>query len=248
MQERQALAHWKRYLAIEADAPDAETVRKKIAAAEAKLDRHFAQRYGAVAEASLEAGRPRRALVMAERALLHRGDDRRAKQSAERAREALAEERGGLARSLSAPEKLPPANALERRLALASLVDLDVAAGARNRTAAEGEALMRAARAASRSNVRALRELASFSTATVQGERGHTGASFARLDAIARLDPERSKVARHAAALVTDPFQNPYGHWLRERARANEQTIAYRLFGPWPVDPATARSRRGSRI
>jgi hypothetical protein len=76
-----------------------------------------------------------------------------------------------------------------------------------------------------------LHDEAAYVDAIAEHEAGHEDSSWRAFDTLARKDPGTSNMARHAAALITDPWQHPYGSFLIERSRERRDSTVWFLFG-----------------
>jgi hypothetical protein len=76
-----------------------------------------------------------------------------------------------------------------------------------------------------------------FALATTQIERGAESESWERLDAVARREPDRSNMARHAAVLVFDSWQNPHQAFERELVRSRERAVSTEVLGRYASGP-----------
>ena len=75
--------------------------------------------------------------------------------------------------------------------------------------------------------------VAEFILALRQHESGYDANAWERLATIARISPDRDKMARHAQALLEDAWQNPFEAYERLERRANREELAWRLAGEW---------------
>jgi hypothetical protein len=219
LQRRQALAHWKQFLARYPDDPQHERVAARAADAQEDWQRTRRRRALAEAERALADGRPREALVLAERALRHAPEagDEDAEELQERA--ATEVRRLRAERRASVDFRLPEGNALlpegTRVFALA-LLDPVGDASAAAAAAADGP----------------LARESSFVHASALVRRD-AGAGFDALRELADHDPERDNMARHARALVADPVRNPYDTFVAARRRDRRTRALWVLFGPF---------------
>ena len=72
---------------------------------------------------------------------------------------------------------------------------------------------------------------AAFLRAIALHEKGYENQEWRQFDQLARQDPRESNMARHAAALMTDPWQNPYGFFLIEQSLQRRTAATWYLFG-----------------
>ena len=195
--ERQALGHWKSFVDRYPDAPEAATLLEGIDRAQGRWLDTQRRRNVRRAKQALEAGQPDLALAYAERALRYAPEDPAAARVRNEAEKRLAIEWENRRRSLEATAAAadPP---LERPLALALLVNDNNLAGAAQRLAEEARG-------------RPLADEAAFSSALAASDSGRERASWKQLRALAGGNPVESNMARHAAAWLNSPEQNPYG-------------------------------------
>jgi hypothetical protein len=205
LQRRQALAHWKEYLARHPDGPEAGEVALRVQRAQAAWNRTKRDRMMKVANRALDHDNARVALVYADRALRYSPEDADAAELRQLAEGLLAGQRAARERSLGSPDVVEADVAPPEASALAHALfepdgDVEAAAQALLADAPEGP----------------LADEARFALATAQGEAGHEIEMWDQLEDLAQADPTKSNMARHAEALVEDPLQNPYE--MHERA------------------------------
>ena len=221
LQRRQALAHWKTYLKRNPEGDQAGEVALRIQRAQAAWNRTQAQRMKKVAELALDKGDARVAAIYSDRALHYTPEDSDAAELRDESEELLVEEREREHRSVSDPigdsDEVVAADGAELARALLD-PERDASAAARALLAADPEG--------------PLADEARFSWALVQGEQGRESAMWEELEEIADLDPEESNMARHAAALVEDPYQNPLGAYEDARSQDRWNKTRWVLFGP----------------
>lgn len=256
LQERQALAHRKRYLAEHPDASDAPAVREKVESGQRDLDEMQAEHYALKAWEAFQAGEYWLAEMQATRALrIHPGDERAssALAIASLRRRQMDELLARSERSRSdAPDDLEPGalDAVPMRgtgLPLAGLLEAllassKVGAGSTLEDPPDAARVARERRRLYRliDEVRilqqadpegALADEAEYVLALAQHDLGFETRSWERLAALAHADPTRSNMGRHARALVQDPWQNTWGNFERQQRRAGQQQAGFRLFG-----------------
>lgn len=222
LQRRQALAHWKEYLERNPGAPEAEALRPRIQEAQARWLRTQRDRAVHVAEKALDVGEVRLALVYADRALRYQPEDRRASELRSEAATRLLEIRDLERRSVAAaPGGGPLEHAEEqRRLAHALLLPRgDVDAAARSLEDADPHG--------------SLVDEARFARALAAGDAGDDDAMWRRLEALAGASPERSNMARHAAALLGDPQVATYRAFRSARSGSRWARVRWVLLGPF---------------
>jgi hypothetical protein len=215
LERRQALAHWKEFLARYPDAPESADVAKDVAKAEVRWHQTRRQHALREAEAALERDRPREALVLADRALHHSPEHAgslRVRAQAEARLAALREaERRSVEFALPDGRELLPAGT--REVAIALLARGPAPVGARREEAIADEAR--------------------FAHAGWLAERGDEQAGFDALREIARGDPDTRSMVRHAEAELADPVRNPYDTFVRARWRDRRARALWVLIGPF---------------
>jgi hypothetical protein len=223
--ERQALAHWKRHLEAHPEEANDEMLRwvESFQARWLKLKR---KRNLEAAQVALERQRPALGFALAGRALDYAPEDEEAEQLRSRAEAALREQLGNRRRSLEATvEALPETSDLAARgFALALLLP-----GADLESAAHTYEEQRPASP--------LLDVARFARASLAREAGHESAMRTELRALAQLDPRRSFMARHAAALLASPDRNPYDAFLEARRSDRIARSSWMLLGPFAAGP-----------
>ncbi len=227
-QERQALAHRKRFLRLYPDAPESEKVRFQVMRDQADLTALFADRYNDAAETALESGKPRLAAATAKRALMQVGNDRRA---------------GGLLqRAETILDRIDEDRARSRGVDDARLDDLG-ADPERTREVAEAlwlgpdELLAAAVRFQRAHRDDELSDEAAYVMALARNDKGYEIRSWDDLRAIANLDARQSNMSRHASALVSNPWQNPYDTFRYEQVRGFREGLRHELLGQWSKGP-----------
>jgi hypothetical protein len=222
LQRRQALAHWKEFMARNPDAPEVEEILPRVQKSQARWLWTQRNRALRVSSKALELGKVRLALVYADRALRHVPEDRRAGELRDEAAERLLEIRSNQRRSLEAPEQDPVGDqpGATRALAVALLLpEADVAGAAR--------------RLADADPAGPLADEARFAEAVARGEAGDEDAMWQALEELAGADPERSNMARHAAALVANPNINTYGAFDAARRGNRWDRTKWVFLGPF---------------
>jgi hypothetical protein len=229
LRERQALGHWRTFLARYPDAPEAARVRERTEDLQAELDDMQGERFEDAAERAIEGEAPEIARLHAQRARLHDPDD---------------PDLPGLEREI---EELDAEDERARRAALTAdpavrLVDVDrdellvaIWLEPADRLA------MRLRRELSADPGGPLRDELGYALATTQIERGAESASWERLEAIARRDPARSNMARHASALLFDPWQNPHQAFRLALVRGRERAVSTEVLGSYATGPRYRR-------
>ncbi len=226
LQRRQALAHWKEFIARNPDAPEVEEIAPKVRQAQARWSVHQRNRALRVARRALAAGKVRLALVYSDRALRYLPEDGAASGVRDEAAERLLELRDGQRRSLEAApgEVVDVESSAQREIALALLSpDGDYAAAARRLAEADPEG--------------PLADEARFIQALALGEAGDEVGMWKELEELAELGPERSNMSRHAAALVNNPNINTWRAFSESRTRGGWERLRWVLMGPFYQGP-----------
>ncbi len=226
LRQRQALAHWKTYVAMHPDTPEAEELAAPVAAAEWRLQRTQRDRDLRVARRALDEDRYPLALVHADRALRRMPEDPEASKLRDAAGARLLESRARQRRSLESSPDLDPASDAEAQRALAVALlrpQGDVISAARATLAAHPRG--------------AIADEARFALAIAEGEQGREDSMWRGLEALASKSPRRSNMARHAAALVYDPDSNPYRAYRRARMANVLAHARWVLVGPFAGGP-----------
>ena len=248
--ERQALTLRKHFLDAHPQAEQAPKIRGQVETAQEDL--HATRRRQLLAHAgeAERSGQPRLARAYAQRAELEVPGDSQAQTIIARADKKIARQNRLRGRTLQA------ANATPDDLDLSS-EQLDHAALEPNMDAGLSRLALHRPTAVRRvseslllpdsdlfANARALREAdtenelgdeADFIQAIGSHEAGNEKLAWRQFDDVARRLPDRSNMARHATALVTDPWQNPYGSFLVEQARQRREETVWYLFGETAV-------------
>jgi hypothetical protein len=204
-----------------------------VAAAEWRWQRTQRDRDLRVAEQALDEDRYPLALVHADRALRRMPEDPKATQLRNAAGAGLLETREKQRRSLQSPPDLDPASdaAAQRALAVALLRPRgDIILAAREIEATQPRG--------------AIADEARYARAIALGELGQEDAMWKELEALASADPERSNMARHAAALVYDPESNPHRAFRRARVSHWAARAKWVLVGPFAGGPRERRLPR----
>lgn len=225
--ERQALSHWKRFVE---EHPEDEKVPEIVARIEQDQQRwNTLQRDRSVRQArrALEKDQPRVAYVLAERALHYRAEDpdaMRLREEAFRRIERWRDDRDRTDRAPDAPPPPPDENA--HRLAVSLL-----AGGDPIDALADAEALFDA------DPDGPLADEAFFVMGMAIGESGNKALMWRVFEELSTLDLGGSNMARHAAAAVENPYQNPYRAFDRARSRDRKNQASWVVFGPLANGP-----------
>jgi hypothetical protein len=214
--ERQALAHWKRFIEKEPNTPEASVLLERVDAAQVRWFRTQRDRNLRGARKALEGNDAPLAFALSERALRYAPEDREATRllrEAEERRSLWSENR---ARSVEASD----ADSTEQReLAVALLLP-------------DGPIQETATALLERNPDTALADEAAFALATLLGEAGRETPMWDRLEEITDLGDERSNMARHARAAVSSAEQNPYRAFRAARRAQTWTMLRWLFFGP----------------
>jgi hypothetical protein len=220
--ERQALAHWKRFVEEHPDSPRAPEIVDQIEAAQLRWHRTQRDRALRAARKALDDERWRPAAVWAERALRFAPEDGEATRIHARATREIEREWDLFERSLAAPEGSgggDPTAAAARDLAVAMLSsDGDLAAAAEAQLAADPAG--------------PFADEARFARATARAEAGAEVESWDELEAVAGLADPPANAARHADWAVENPDQNPYLAFTRARSADRDDRWRWVVLGP----------------
>jgi len=214
-QERQALVHWKTFLARNPDAAEAPAVAKKVERYDRLYRATRRKHYLEITEKALEHGQPRRALQYARLLLDTDPQDKRAQALFERAHGAQTRSQAWLEQSLRAPAR-PLAMELQpeiRARSLALLLDQPAPAP----SSARHDPLAR--------------EIA-FSEAGALLATGQETRAEKMLRKLASVSPKRSTMSRHAAALLDQPKLIPYLAFRDARSRDSWLKTRWLALGP----------------
>jgi len=226
--ERQALQHRRRFLRRHPDAPEAPALRRETQAQERERQQLLRDRELDAASSALAGGRSRRAALLARRAV---GRD----PEHERSQRLLAAAEAEVARRARRLEgSLRPRPEGLRDVELGP----DLARRAAEALWSDGVRAERALAALARADrTGALRDEVAYARATLQMEAGYEDASWERLGDLAARDRRSSNMARHAAVLRGNPWQDPYRAFLEARAAGRRRAAAHELLGRWSEGP-----------
>jgi len=241
--ERQALAHWKRFVEENPEAVQAAELLERLEAGQRRWLENESARSLRRARRALRAEDAARAAAHAERALRYAPDSRRARKLLAKARGAQARRAADLRRSLdAAPEASPTGADRPGRARPAEAGGADGAAPAQA-DAAEA-ALLRALLLPDGDIESAAHELllsaprgpradeARYALALAAAERGDESERWRNLRGLARQNPARSNMARHADALVNGAASNPYRAFRVAHRADQADRMRWLLFGP----------------
>lgn len=233
LRQRQALAHWRDFRRRHPDAAASQELADDVERAERKLARTFRNHDLRRARKALRAGDWMQAEEYARQALDHAPDD-------EKAEKVLAEARAGQREQ----ERLRQAT-LEAGLPGAAFPS-DAGLTHTGRELCEALLLPDTPPAELEREARALlderpdgylADEASFALALAEREEGHESAAWERLHDLADGDPARSNMARHARALLADPWSNAHEQFHALRWRGRRRWLAWLVFGRFTEGP-----------
>lgn len=220
LQRRQALAHWKEFVARYPNTPESVALRPRIESADRALNETRYDRMLAAAKRALEVGQTRLALVYADQALRLLPEDVAASELREEADQLLLEQRANRSRSVEGARQLAVASPPARRLSVELLIpDGEVATASRELLRADPNG--------------PLADEARFAGALARGEAGEEQAMWQELEDLADGDLGSSNMARHARALILDPESNPYAAFRTARSHDRKVRAKWVLLGPW---------------
>jgi hypothetical protein len=189
---------------------------------------------------------PRLAEIYAARAHREMPENRRPRALQERAHQQLAARRSRNRDSMQWDASPPDDLAIQPELLAVQVLDPALEANFSSlalfsptavRSAAEALLLPNSDLAYAAENLRAadpdgeLADEADFIEAIGEYEAGLEKRSWASFQDVARRDPAHSNMARHAAAVVNDSWQNPYGSFLHEKRRSIGRFWTFHLLG-----------------
>jgi len=225
VRERQALDHWRGFLERYPDAPEAASVRERANETQDDIDQMQRDRYAQAAERAFEYDQIFLARAHARRAKLHAADDADLDALTARIEQRAAEREDKRFAAMAAD---PDTELLDwDRLDLIRAVWLESPEPLGDRLYRE----------IARAPDSPLNDEFEFALATTQAERGAESAAWERLDTLAREDPTRSNMARHAAVLVFNPWQNPHHAFERELVRGRERAVSTEVLGHYALGP-----------
>jgi len=225
IRERQALRHWQRFLARYPNAPEAERVGERARELQRELDDMQYSRFTHGAELALERHQPQLARFHAERARLYAPSSDIQEELRATIAERTAEQDVLRTAALAAHANVPLADS--DRVELLEAVWLE----------SPQQLSSKLLRLRAREPESALSDEIEFALATAQIEQGAETASWERLNNLAHRDPAASNMARHAAAIVENPWQNPELAFHRQRVRGRERAVSTELFGNYASGP-----------
>ncbi|MBW2495500.1 MAG: hypothetical protein JRE43_12165 [Deltaproteobacteria bacterium] len=228
LQRRQALAHWKEFVARYPDAPEVAELEPLIERGDIKLAETLYTRAVRSAQRALDTNQTRQALVYADRALDYKPEDPVATALRDEADRRLVYERKQRSRSLEIAREMAPVSAGARQLSVAMLdPGGDVVTAANELLQAEPEG--------------PYSDEAHFAAAIALGERGEELQMWQALGEIAEEDADQSNMVRHARSLIGDPASNPYLAFSKARSQDRKNRAKWVLLGPWARGPADRR-------
>jgi len=241
--ERQALAHWKRFVEENPEAGLAAELLERLEAGQQRWLENESARSLRRARRALRAKDAARAAAHAERALRYAPNSQRARKLLAKARGAQAQRAADLRRSLGAAPAAGAAGA--DRAGRARPAETGGADGAAPAQADTAEAALlhalllpdgdieSAAHALLQSAPRGPRaDEARFALALDAAERGDESERWRILRGLARQNPGRSNMARHAEALLNSAASNPYRAFRVAHRADQADRMRWLLFGP----------------
>ena len=220
LQRRQALGHWKEFVARYPNAPETDELLPRIERADVALAETRYEQMMKIADRALEVDQPRLALVYADRALRLLPEDREAEAIREEADRRLLEQRANRRRSIEGVPQLAPPTPTAMQLSVALLDPSgDIAGAARELLRAEPDG--------------PLTDEARFAEALALREAGLERQPWGVLEELARRDPHKSNMARHARALVQAPGSNTYAAFSDARSLDRKSRARWLFLGPW---------------
>ncbi len=220
LQRRQALAHWKDFVARYPDAPEVDRLQPRIEHADIALNETRYDRMLTAAKRALEIDQTRLALVYADQALRLLPEDAAASAVRDEADRRLQEQRTNRSRSIEGAQELRVAAPEARQLAVALLAPAGpIAEASRDLRQAEPDG--------------PLADEALFAEALAFGEAGSEQAMWDTLEELAERDFSSSNMARHAKALIQDPETNPNAAFRAARSHDRKTRAKWVLFGHW---------------
>jgi hypothetical protein len=226
VQLRQALVLRERFLARFPDSEEVPEIRKTVERTNAKYARYQAKKLVFQAKIASKNNQHRVALYLAELAVERDPKNRKATAIVTKSVEAIAQQTEGRARSNgSVLDVSPKALALDTSRASSLLLPgSDLAVLGRTLSSApptrgDGEYVL----------------------ATALDESGRESLGWERLRNLSMADPATNTMSRHAAALIRDPNQNPYGHFQWVKTHQKNLMIRWRIFGPFFQGPRYRR-------
>ncbi len=221
--ERQALAHWKRFVERHPEAPEATLLLERIREAQERWIR--TRRDDAVVRAgrALEADYPGLADVHAERALRYAPGDEEASALLSRARVRVARWEMDREQASAAGDGALVSPGRQRALAVALLAPEDMTLGQAAELARE---ILHEGPEAP------LSDEAHYVLALAAAARGVEGEFWDRIEALAATPDSRSGMARHARHEWLDPRRNPYPAFQQAVGRARGSRARALAFGP----------------
>jgi hypothetical protein len=225
LQRRQALAHWKEFIQRNPDAEEVAELKPRVEAAEARLRQTRRDQALRVADQAFEKQDVRTALVFADRALRMVPEDPGALERRDRAAAGLLALRADQSRSLDAAPSPPGSDpAAERPLALALLLPSGNIQGA-------------ASQLLDSNPDGPLADEARYSLSIASGEAGRETQMWDELAELADENPARVNMARHAAALTSDPRRNAWEAFREARWHDRINRALWVLVGPFYSGP-----------
>ncbi len=231
LQRRQALAHWKEFVARYPNAPEVAQLEPLIEEGNIDLSETLYRRAMRGANRALEVGRTRLALVYADRALEIKPEDALASALRDEADKRLVQERNKQSRSLQIAQDWTPVSPEARQLSIALLDPHgDIVGAAHELIESDPDG--------------PFADEARFAEAIAIGEQRDELEMWRVLEEIAEEDQRESNMARHARALINNPATNPYMAFSEARSADRKNKAKWVMLGPWVRGPADRRLPR----
>ncbi|MFQ5416593.1 MAG: hypothetical protein ACE5FL_06015, partial [Myxococcota bacterium] len=221
LRERQALVHWKHYLAMYPDTSEALELSPRVDSAEADWLRTHRLHSVRAARKALDRGQVRLALVYADRALGYVPEDSLATKLRDEAARRLLRQRANRAHSLEASDD-GGNTAPDGSLPLAHALLLP-----------DGDIVEASLELLERDPDGPLADEATFALALARGEGGDEDAMWELLEEIASDDGLRVNMARHAATMYASPEEHAYLAFQHAKRRNAIDNALWVLVGPF---------------
>lgn len=219
-QERQALAAYEDFLDRYPDAPEADRVSEKVRRYRSQLDQALHEEALDFAQRALDARHPTGALAHLDRADRIAGVTQTSVALREEAVALQLRQDARLARSFDARARDHELETREPTDLLAAVLIAPL-----NRVPSEAQQW------ASEHDPGPLADEIAFVSAFAAKANGDEDDYFDQMEAIARADPARSNMARHALQVVGDRNQNPYAYYSAALSADRRQRVGWVMLG-----------------
>ncbi len=225
--ERQALSHWKRFLELHPDAPEAPEIALRVEEKQRRWNETRRDQLMRSARSALRRGQWDAALVLATRAERFWPEDAEALEIRSHAREELIRFHESRARTLEAsPRTLEiDTTPAARALAVAMLLP-------------EAEVIPKAEAILAESPDGPAADEARFVLSLAHREAQLQGTEDFSWDVLGDLADDSHNMARHASALVSNPRQNPWSAFREARRADSLDKVKWVMLGPFAGGPA----------